>query len=496
MARGVEWEDPTDGAKLRISRRNGGPFARSGSLRTRMRTAQTALILLMLVPALISIVLMMRFSGQYHQVIAHMEEVSTLRPAIGALEAETMDVVAGRTRFEDGAQLDTLADAAAKLDRLIAQDPSSRLELEVSRRLLNTMEGYMLDLGGQMRVGSTVDQDMALYEEILNVSSLFLDMLQESINTELLAAAEASAQMQQVIRTAFIVEICLLMLALALAAVAQNSLFKAIQAPLQRLKVFAGRIARGELSERTARPEVEELRELAESLNTMAFKLERLIEENRREQENLKKSEMRAMQAQITPHFLYNTLDAIVWLAEDRQNESVISITQALSDFFRTSLNNGRDWIQIDQEARHLEGYLKIQKVRYRDILTYEIDIEAGIGQRRILKLVIQPLVENALYHGVKNTRGRGKITVSVREHGDGVLFTVRDTGLGMTPEALAELRRGLAGGESAGKGYGLFNVNRRLQLYYDMRDGVRIESEYRGGTSVSFVLPRQVLED
>ena len=123
---------------------------------------------------------------------------------------------------------------------------------------------------------------------------------------------------------------------------------------------------------------------------------------------------MRTLQAQITPHFLYNTLDAIVWLAEAKRTGEVIAITRALSDFFRISLSNGQDWITIAQEVEHLKGYLTIQKVRYRDILDYDIDVDTALYGSTILKLIIQPLVENAIYHGIKNRRGGGKLTITV----------------------------------------------------------------------------------
>lgn len=466
---------------------------KSSSLRGRMRASQTALTVLMLIPALVAIVLMMRFSSEYHRVISHLEEISSLRPVItDELLMETMNIVVGRTRFEDGAQMDILKGAADKLDGIIEQNPSSRPELEFSRNVLGTMEGYMRSLGEQMGAGSKVEEDMSVYDEIFDVSTLFLDMLQEAVNTELLAAAAASGQMQQVIRTTLVVEICLLLLTLVFAAIAQRSLSRAIQAPLLRLKNFAGRIAGGELSERTERPEVEELRDLAESLNIMAFKLERLMAENIREQENLKKSEMRALQAQITPHFLYNTLDAIVWLAETRQSEEVIQVTQALSDFFRTSLSNGRDWISIEEEVRHLEGYLMIQRVRYRDILQYEIEIDETLGQQKILKLLIQPLVENALYHGIKERRGGGKVTVCARRNGGNLCVSVQDNGHGMTPGQLAQIREALQRSEplDSESGYGLYSVDQRIKLHYGQPTGLVVESGERQGTTVRFTVP------
>ena len=162
----------------------------------------------------------------------------------------------------------------------------------------------------------------------------------------------------------------------------------------------------------------------------------------------LRKAELRTLQAQINPHFLYNTLDAIVWKAEAGETEEVIGLTSSLSDFFRISLSSGADWIPLSQEKKHIEGYLKIQQTRYRDIMNYEIDIPDEIGHYYILKLLLQPLVENALYHGIKIKRGGGTIYVITREENAYLVFLVKDTGCGMTPEQLEELNRRMKKGE------------------------------------------------
>lgn len=463
------------------------------SLHERIRTVQLVLVLLMLIPALVAITLMMVFSRQYHGVIGHMEEVSLLRPLISeSLLNETMDIVVGRTRFDAGTQFETLEETAARLDRLVSQNPASRTELEVSRRLLDTLRSYVVELGAQITQGSTVDENLLLHEEIVGVASLFNDMLGESIATEITASAEASRGMQRVISITLLVEIALVALSLLFATMAQRSLSDAIRVPLGRMQQFAGRIAGGALTERVPLPDVEELKDLSYSLNKMAFQLERLLEESTREQENLKKSELRALQAQITPHFLYNTLDAIIWLAEARRTGEVITITGALSNFFRTSLNNGKDWISVRQELEHLEGYLTIQKIRYRDILEYRLEIDEALVEYQILKLLIQPLVENALYHGIKNRRRGGLLVVSVKEEAGRMRICVEDNGIGMTDAQRAQVLDALSRSEplSSDTGYGLYSVDKRIKLYYSQPEGLRIESTEGQGTRISFSVP------
>lgn len=463
------------------------------SLSGRVRSAQSILVVLMLIPALVSIILMMVFSSQYHAVITHMKQVSRLSPLIrDELLIGLSDIVVGRTRFEDGEQYLQLQQASDEMDALIESDTGSRMELEVAKRALNTLTRYVNQLGDQMENDASVDENMHLLEEIRSVGALFIELLNDAINADIQSASSASDHMQAVITTTLVIEILLLLITLTFAFFAQQSLSRSIRMPIDRLKLFAGRIASGELAERAEQPNAAELKELTQSLNTMAEKLEQLIHENNMEQQNLKMSELRALQAQITPHFLYNTLDAIIWLAESKRTSEVVQITGALSNFFRTSLNNGKDWITIEQEEEHLLGYLTIQRVRYRDILRFEIEVDPSIKGQRFLKLLIQPLVENAIYHGIKNKRGGGIVKVSISREADSIICKVCDNGAGMTDEQLARAREALKEGEPLGSesGYGLFSVDQRIKLYYNQPNGLNLVSVPGEGTTVSFRVP------
>jgi two-component system sensor histidine kinase YesM len=336
-----------------------------------------------------------------------------------------------------------------------------------------------------------VEENFLVHEEIRNVSSLMADMFRDAVSTEIQAATKTSRQLRTVLAVTTALEAALIVFALVFIKSSQRTLSSAVADPIKELQAFAGRIADGHLSERTPEPDVDELRALSNSLNTMAGRLAGLMEENRLEQESLKKSELRVLQAQVTPHFLYNTLDAIVWLAEAKKTEEVISITRALSDFYRISLSDGHDWITLAQEEEHLRGYLTIQKIRYRDILDYEIDIQPGLRTEMILKLSIQPLVENAIYHGIRNRRGGGLITVRVWKEQGQLHVCVSDNGAGMSRERLLELRQMMAGRHEGDlSGFGLFNVDQRIKLYYAQAQGLHIESEQGQGSSISFHVP------
>ena len=183
---------------------------------------------------------------------------------------------------------------------------------------------------------------------------------------------------------------------------------------------------------------------LADSLNVMIEKIKTLIDNVMLEQMRLREAELEILQMQINPHFLYNTLDTIVWLAEAGQKEQVVSMVQTLSDFFRASLNSGKDIVSLEGECRHITSYLQIQQVRYQDILTYDVDIPEEIANCKIPKITLQPLVENALYHGIKNKRGKGRIVVTGRREKDKCVIRVEDNGIGMTKERLNQVRGGL----------------------------------------------------
>jgi two-component system sensor histidine kinase YesM len=241
----------------------------------------------------------------------------------------------------------------------------------------------------------------------------------------------------------------------------------------------------------------DEITELGLSFNSMVGKIRELLDAKVKEQENLKKAELRALQAQVNPHFLYNTLDTIIWMAEANRTAQVVDLVRALSRFFRTTLSKGKDWITVREEIDHVASYLAIQKMRYRDILDYAIDMPDDVYDGRMLKLTLQPLVENALYHGIKNKRSGGSITVRGRALAGGrLLLEVEDNGIGITREKLALLRAQLDGGLGAATaseiGYGLNNVNQRIKLYYGQEYGLAIESEHLHGTRVSLLIPLQ----
>ena len=211
------------------------------------------------------------------------------------------------------------------------------------------------------------------------------------------------------------------------------------------------------------------------------------------EQKLLRKAEFDLLQSQINPHFLYNTLDAIVWSAEAGNQKQVVSMVGNLSDFFRLSLNKGKENVLIREELQHVRSYLEIQHIRYQDILTYEINVPEEFYEYRIPKLTIQPVVENALYHGIKNKRGGGKITISAEEKKDYFSIIVEDNGKGMEEDRLRQVRKAIRNGTpEKNVVYGLYNVNERIRLNFGEGYGVHLESIPEKGTRVVIRLPKK----
>ncbi|MDO5323933.1 MAG: sensor histidine kinase [Clostridia bacterium] len=462
------------------------------SISDRLRLSFMILMGLLIVPALVSLGMMMHYAQSYYGVIHQVERVSSLKPLVQTQIADEMwYVVAGHKTFDGGEQYQMIDHVNSEIDALVrSADPANLKALVVARRTMDTLVNYIDRMGELIRTEQPIAESEALLEEVRNVSSLVADMLAEYADGEISAAARASDRLQATLNVVLVILLALLAVTVLFSVLAQRSLAQAIHTPIARLEKFAAALAGGDLQARAPETAVTELHELTQSLNSMAGRLQDLIDENRREQENLKKSELRALQAQINPHFLYNTLDAIVWLAEAGQSREVIHITRALSDFFRISLSQGKDWIPLSEEIKHLTGYLTIQKIRYRDILDYEIGIPEELGSCQVLKLLLQPLVENAIYHGVKHRRGRGLVRVTGRMEDSWLILEVADNGAGMTDDRLTQVRDGLSGDGGESAGYGLFNVNKRIQLYYNQPQGVWIESQVGEGTTVTLKLP------
>ena len=266
---------------------------------------------------------------------------------------------------------------------------------------------------------------------------------------------------------------------------------RSITKPIRELSKVTDQVAKGDLSVRNNTNVGAEVGALSESFNAMIDKINDLLSQVTKEQVRLRKAELELLQSQINPHFLYNTLDTIVWLAEANDQKKVVSMVGSLSKFFRTSLNQGKDIISMGEELQHVRSYLEIQQVRYQDILEYYIDVPEELMDCKVPKITLQPLVENALYHGIKNKRGMGKITITGKTEGNNAIICVEDNGRGMEPGRLKLIRDKISGKETPlNEIYGISNVDERIKLKLGEEYGLRYDSVFGEGTRVEIWLP------
>ena len=233
---------------------------------------------------------------------------------------------------------------------------------------------------------------------------------------------------------------------------------------------------------------IAELQLISDSFGQMAWIVQSLMEKTRNEEALLRKTELKALQAQINPHFLYNTLDSIQWMCERGKNESAVRMVGALGKLFRISISRGHELIPIRDELKHVESYLIIQKYRYSDRFEYTFDVDESLGGYLCSKITLQPLVENAIYHGIEPLIDDGEIIISVKPDGDDILMTVSDNGVGMTAEQVEGL---LKKERSDSSGIGIKNVSDRIKIYFGDSYGVKVESEPDVGTKITVRIPK-----
>ena len=361
-------------------------------------------------------------------------------------------------------------------------------------KTLNTLEDRVEEIEADALVSGNYDLNMERLD--LNIRVL-TDLLQEQIQKYIYYETTNLEELRVGIRLdvdrAIQMSVIVFAVILIGTVLINRKIVSGITEPISRLCEVTRQAGKGDFAARAPEGGNDELAVLNRGFNQMVERIGNLVEDIRVEQLNLRATELKLLQAQINPHFLYNTLDTIIWLAEAGQKEQVVMMVSTLSDFFRTTLSKGRDYITVKEEATHIRSYLTIQQFRYRDILEYEMDIPEELEEYQILKLTLQPLVENALYHGIKNKRGLGQILVSGKKQGDHLVFTVRDNGKGMDPERLAYVQRLISGelkDEDAPSGFGLFNVNQRLQLNYGPEYGLILASEEGEWTEVNAIIP------
>lgn len=377
--------------------------------------------------------------------------------------------------------LEELTDSKENLKRLAS-----------AKKYLDNLETYTNRIIENLQQGNQYEANMEIWEnDIQIVTTLIRETIFQYISFETTEMQQSHQEYQQFFKKLIMISVIAFVILSALTIYLSYQIPRSITKPLQKLNKVTELVAEGNLAVRSDVQTGDEVGVLSDSLNTMIDKINGLLEQVTKEQIRLRKAEFELLQSQINPHFLYNTLDAIIWLAEAGEQKKVVSMVRSLSEFFRTSLNRGKDIIPLKEEVLHVRSYLEIQQVRYQDILNYKIDMPEELDRYLIPKITIQPLVENALYHGIKNKRGSGNIQIHGKQQDGMLVIEISDDGIGISKERLWQVNDGIQKKVLTGKDiYGLYNVNERIRLNFGEKYGIRVQSIYGEGTVVQILLP------
>lgn len=470
-----------------------------------MKKRLYALIAVCLLPLTAMMVYLLVLLNDVSQRYDSIVENITMANAYNIVFKENMDylmyiIVVNEKRAQElidvSKPLEMIDDARQAFHELYkaADTDSSRESLRRVLKSLDTLEDRVKEIEEAALVSGSYDANMNRLD--LNIRVL-TDLIQEQIQKYIYEQAIKMEELRIGIRKD--VERSIFLLGVVVAGIFTSAFFvsgkviSSITKPIQKLCKVAKQAGQGDFKVRVEEAGTYELTVLKESFNHMIEELGQLVEDIRIEQLNLRAAELQLLQEQINPHFLYNTLDTIIWLAESHDTEHVVKMVTSLSDFFRTTLSKGKDFISVEEEKLHIESYLAIQQFRYQDIMEYEISFSDEILEYEMLKLTLQPLVENALYHGIKNKRGMGHIQVIGKKEGQNLVFRVRDDGIGMTAERLLEVQGLIQGDRPRDQeysGFGLFNINQRIRLYYGQEYGLTLDSVHQKGTQMQVAIP------
>ena len=315
----------------------------------------------------------------------------------------------------------------------ITTESESKLWLESLLRNIDTLEKRVDDIVDSISAGGRYNENIEkLDNNIYILTELIQDDIQYYIYYQTRYMDKVTDTLQDQIGRFMVVCSVLIGVLIIVVAVSAVMIVSGIIQPISQLNQATEKIAQGDFNARAQADSDDEVAELAVSFNKMAGSMQSLIDKVKEDERKMRKADLRLLQEQIQPHFLYNTLDTIVWLIESNEPDEAVTMVVTLSDFFREILSKGKEFISIKEEEKHISSYLQIQEMRYRDILEYDIQLDQVIYKYQILKLTLQPVVENALYHGIKYKRAKGCIHIHGEKEGDIIRLTVRDDGVGM----------------------------------------------------------------
>lgn len=386
-----------------------------------------------------------------------------------------------------------------KFAETIARDLIDTTTENDSLRAISSVLNLCRNLEEKIRLIAETDEYDSRMDQLENNIYILTDLIQKYMYIYLYYEAAHLSSLQTTMLTNMIVLVSIVVvLSLILLYFLLNyskKLSHRIVDPIDKICRRLKDIGKGSLLVcEPVQADVEEVQLLSDGIERMVGRLKLQIDKNAEQEKQRRRTELALLQAQINPHFLYNTLDTIIWLIESGKIEEAVKMVTSLSNFFRFSLSRGKNVITLAEEEQHIRSYLEIQQMRYRDLMEYEIDISDQLKNYILPKLTLQPLVENALYHGIKTKRRKGLISVSGRLQNDNLILEVADDGIGMSKERLNAVRISLENGKP--EGFGLRTVHQRIQILFGAEYGLTVESEPNAGTRVIVMLPMQTEEE
>lgn len=448
------------------------------------------------------------YSTAYDEIVSNMTVANSYNLNFKEeLDESIYKLVVGTVTFDTIEEDDSLQSPYILIDELsgdfgelaqITTDKESRKWLLSLLRNISTLRDRVDDIKRNLDEGNQYDENIEMLDNnIYILTELIQDDIQYYIYYQTMTIEQLKISLNEQVES-FIalfagIGFSIVVIVVMVTAYVLNSVTR----PVHELSEATKKIAGGDFSTRVTVGSKDEIGTLADSVNEMTERLEDFVEKIKEDERKMRHTELRLLQEQINPHFLYNTLDTIVWLVEGNATDKAVNMVVSLSDFFRIVLSKGKEIITLKEEEQHIRSYLEIQQVRYRDILEYDIQIPKELYQYKILKITLQPLVENSLYHGIKTKRGKGTIYVTGRLENDKIYLDVKDTGVGMNEAELASLRsKILKPCKETDSGFGLANVNERIRMNFGPEYGMTIDSKQGEGTWVQIVIPAWSVRD
>ena len=459
------------------------------SIQSRMNRLMATIGILVAVILASVLTLIMNYDNHYARLLYNVTTASEFNREFKNSIDQKMYYYVIESQYSEGLPIAEVSDAQT-LARNLLESTTQKDSLRAITSVLDLFENLEEKIY-QIQNTSNYDERQSQLENNIYVLT---SLIEEYMYTYLYYEAAALNAIQQQVSSRMLMEVAAVAAVTAVIIISalrySIRLSRSITRPIVQLCGRMEDVARGDLTARQPiQSQAYELRTLSEGMEQMIERLGEQMQEVQLKQESLRRTELALLQAQINPHFLYNTMDTIIWLIEAEKTQEAVEMVSNLSAFFRHSLSRGEDVITLAEEERHVRSYLQIQRARYKDIMEYSVDIPTQLHGALLPKLTLQPLVENALYHGIKLRRALGHIRITGWAEEDHVFLQVADNGVGMTARRLEDLRRAMESEERVG--FGLSAVNQRLKLMFGREYGLSIDSREGVGTTVTIRIPR-----